>query len=86
MLLFDSIIIGKLLNQCGVGVDNFNGNYDDTKEGYWLGLSLETLWDSRIAKKISKITFTNIIIIQLNRRKCILKVFKIIYNCLPFHL
>jgi ATP-binding cassette subfamily B protein len=41
MLLFDSIIIGKLLNQCGVGVDNFNGNYDDTKEGYWLGLSLE---------------------------------------------
>jgi ATP-binding cassette subfamily B protein len=61
--LFDSIIIGKLLNQCGVGVDNFNGNYGDFTKAVlgWLGLSLGASMISRIAKNFQDY-FTNIII------------------------
>jgi ATP-binding cassette subfamily B protein len=35
--LFDSIIIGKLLNQCGVGVANFNGNYGEFTKAVLVG-------------------------------------------------
>jgi ATP-binding cassette subfamily B protein len=61
--LFDSIIIGKLLNQCGVGVANFNGNYGEFTKAVlgWLGLSLGASMISRIAKNFQDY-FTNIII------------------------
>mgnify|MGYP003646975301 FL=1 len=61
--LFDSIIIGKLLNQCGVGVANFNGNYGNFTKAVlgWLGLSLGASMISRIAKNFQDY-FTNIII------------------------
>lgn len=61
--LFDSIIIGKLLNQCGVGVANFNGNYVNFTKAVlgWLGLSLGASMISRIAKNFQDY-FTNIII------------------------
>lgn len=61
--LCDSIIIGKLLNQCGVGVANFKGNYSsftNTVLG-WLALSLGAAMVSRIAKNFQDY-FTNIII------------------------
>jgi ATP-binding cassette subfamily B protein len=61
--LCDSIIIGKLLNQCGVGVANFKGNYSsftNTVLG-WLALSLGAAMISRIAKNFQDY-FTNIII------------------------
>ena len=61
--LFDSIIIGKLLNECGVGVTNFNGNYVNFTKAVlgWLGLSLGASMISRIAKNFQDY-FTNIII------------------------
>jgi ATP-binding cassette subfamily B protein len=61
--LFDSIIIGKLLNECGVGVANFNGNYVNFTKVVlgWLGLSLGASMISRIAKNFQDY-FTNIII------------------------
>ena len=61
--LFDSIIIGKLLNECGVGVANFNhnqGNFIKAVLG-WLALSLGAAMVSRIAKNFQDY-FTNIII------------------------
>ena len=61
--LFDSIIIGKLLNECGVGVANFNHNqFNFTKAVLgWLALSLGAAMVSRIAKNFQDY-FTNIII------------------------
>jgi ATP-binding cassette subfamily B protein len=61
--LFDSIIIGKLLNQCGVGVADFNNNYMNFTKAVlgWLGLSLGAALISRIAKNFQDY-FTNIII------------------------
>jgi ATP-binding cassette subfamily B protein len=61
--LCDSIIVGKLLNECGVGVANFHNNY----QGFvrvvlgWLALSLGAAMMSRIAKNFQDY-FTNIII------------------------
>lgn len=61
--LCDSIIIGKLLNECGVGSVNFKGD-----EGWflrvllgWIGLSIGAAMVSRIAKNFQDY-FTNIII------------------------
>lgn len=61
--LFDSIIIGKLLNECGVGVANFNHNYVNFTKVVlgWLALSLGAAMVSRIAKNFQDY-FTNIII------------------------
>lgn len=61
--LYDSIIIGKLLNECGVGVANFNDNYLSFTKAVlgWLGLSLGASMISRIAKNFQDY-FTNIII------------------------
>ncbi len=61
--LCDSIIIGKLMNQCGVGVADFNHNqsyFVKTVLG-WLALSLAAAMISRIAKNFQDY-FTNIII------------------------
>ena len=61
--LCDSIIIGKLMNQCGVGVAHFNNNqsyFVKTVLG-WLALSLGAAMISRIAKNFQDY-FTNIII------------------------
>ena len=61
--LYDSIIIGKLLNECGVGVANFNhnqGSFIKAVSG-WLLLSLGAAMASRIAKNFQDY-FTNIII------------------------
>jgi ATP-binding cassette subfamily B protein len=59
--LCDSIIIGKLLNQCGVGVANFNHNFPDFTKAVlgWLALSLGAAMMSRIAKNFQDY-FTNI--------------------------
>ncbi|NHM07437.1 ABC transporter ATP-binding protein [Flavobacterium sp. CYK-4] len=61
--LCDSIIIGKLLNQCGVGVANFHNDYGRFVRAvlFWLGLSLGAAMLSRIAKNFQDY-FTNIII------------------------
>jgi ATP-binding cassette subfamily B protein len=61
--LCDSIIIGKLLNECGVGVANFNNNYSKFTNAVlgWLVLSLCAAMMSRIAKNFQDY-FTNIII------------------------
>lgn len=61
--LYDSIIIGKLLNECGVGVANFShnqGSFIKAVSG-WLLLSLGAAMASRIAKNFQDY-FTNIII------------------------
>ncbi len=61
--LYDSIIIGKLLNECGVGVANFShnqGRFIKAVSG-WLLLSLGAAMASRIAKNFQDY-FTNIII------------------------
>lgn len=61
--LSDSIIVGKLLNECGVGVANFQGDsntFIKTVIG-WLALSLGAAMMSRIAKNFQDY-FTNIII------------------------
>lgn len=61
--LCDSIIIGKLLNECGVGVANFHNNQGTFIKAVlgWLGLSLGAAMMSRIAKNFQDY-FTNIII------------------------
>lgn len=61
--LCDSIIIGKLLNECGVGVKNFNNDYALFTKAVlgWLALSLGAAMLSRIAKNFQDY-FTNIII------------------------
>lgn len=61
--LCDSIIIGKLMNECGVGAANFNHNYANFTKSLigWLGLSLGAAMMSRIAKNFQDY-FTNIII------------------------
>jgi ATP-binding cassette subfamily B protein len=61
--LCDSIIIGKLLNECGVGVKNFNSDYAMFTKAVlgWLALSLGAAMLSRIAKNFQDY-FTNIII------------------------
>jgi ATP-binding cassette subfamily B protein len=61
--LSDSIIIGKLMNQCGVGVANFHQNYSSFVKVVigWLALSLGAAMISRIAKNFQDY-FTNIII------------------------
>ena len=61
--LCDSIIIGKLMNQCGVGVLNFNHNYSNFVKAVigWLALSLGAAMISRIAKNFQDY-YTNIII------------------------
>ncbi|UOK41991.1 MULTISPECIES: ABC transporter ATP-binding protein [Flavobacterium] len=61
--LYDSIIIGKLLNQCGVGVDTFNNNQPAFIKAVlgWLTLSLGAAMMSRIAKNFQDY-YTNIII------------------------
>mgnify|MGYP003610608039 FL=1 len=61
--LYDSIIIGKLLNQCGVGVADFNHNLPNFTKAVlgWLALSLGAAMMSRIAKNFQDY-FTNIII------------------------
>jgi ATP-binding cassette subfamily B protein len=61
--LSDSIIIGKLMNECGVGVANFHHNYASFTKAVmgWLLLSLGAAMVSRIAKNFQDY-FTNIII------------------------
>ncbi|AWG21162.1 ABC transporter ATP-binding protein [Flavobacterium faecale] len=61
--LFDSIIIGKLLNECGVGVANFKHDQMSFTKAVlgWLALSLGAAMVSRIAKNFQDY-FTNIII------------------------
>ena len=61
--LSDSIIIGKLMNECGVGVANFHHNYGSFTKAVmgWLLLSLGAAMVSRIAKNFQDY-FTNIII------------------------
>ena len=61
--LFDSIIIGKLLNECGVGVAKFHHNHANFIKVVlgWLALSLGAAMVSRIAKNFQDY-FTNIII------------------------
>ena len=62
--LSDSIIIGKLLNQCGVGVANFHHDSAGFIRAviYWLSLSLGAAMMSRIAKNFQD--YFTIIIIQ----------------------
>ncbi|MDI1255267.1 MAG: ABC transporter ATP-binding protein [Flavobacterium sp.] len=61
--LCDSIIIGKLMNECGVGVANFNHNFNWFAKVVlgWLVLSIGAAMISRIAKNFQDY-FTNIII------------------------
>ncbi|AWI26112.1 ABC transporter ATP-binding protein [Flavobacterium pallidum] len=61
--LCDSIIIGKLMNECGVGVANFNHNMNSFMKVVlgWLALSVGAAMISRIAKNFQDY-FTNIII------------------------
>ncbi|MGK4568210.1 ABC transporter ATP-binding protein [Flavobacterium sp. 3HN19-14] len=61
--LCDSIIIGKLMNQCGDGVANFNNNFNHFAKVVlgWLALSVGAAMVSRIAKNFQDY-FTNIII------------------------
>lgn len=61
--LCDSIIIGKLLNECAVGVGNFNGNQELFIKAVlgWLLLSIGAAMVSRITKNFQDY-FTNIII------------------------
>ena len=61
--LCDSIITGKLLNECGVGLSDFNHNYKHFIKVLlgFLGLSLGAAMLSRIAKNFQDY-FTNIII------------------------
>ncbi|MDF2449607.1 MAG: transporter ATP-binding protein [Bacteroidota bacterium] len=61
--LCDSIITGKLLNQCGVGLPNFNNDLNAFLKVLlkFLGLSMGAAMMSRIAKNFQDY-FTNIII------------------------
>jgi ATP-binding cassette subfamily B protein len=67
--LYDSIIIGKLLNECAVGVLDFNGNEDLFIKAVlgWLLLSIGAAMVSRIAKNFQDY-FTNIIIQRTGAR------------------
>ncbi len=67
--LCDSIIIGKLLNECAVGVGNFNGNQDLFIKAVigWLLLSIGAAMVSRITKNFQDY-FTNIIIQRTGAR------------------
>ena len=61
--LSDNIIIGKLLQDCGVGVAKYKGNeWGFIKSvGFWLGLSVSVAMISRITKNFQDY-FTNIVI------------------------
>jgi len=67
--LCDSIIIGKLLNECAVGALNFNGDEDLFIKAVlgWLLLSVGAAMVSRIAKNFQDY-FTNIIIQRTGAR------------------
>jgi ATP-binding cassette, subfamily B, bacterial len=60
--LSDNIIIGKLLQDCGVGVSKYKGNeWGFIKSvGFWLGLSVSVAMVSRITKNFQDY-FTNIV-------------------------
>jgi ATP-binding cassette, subfamily B, bacterial len=61
--LSDNIIIGKLMQDCGVGVAKYKGNeWGFVKAvGFWLGLSVTVAMISRITKNFQDY-FTNIVI------------------------
>ncbi|HPW97547.1 MAG TPA: ABC transporter ATP-binding protein [Flavobacterium sp.] len=61
--LSDSIITGKLLQDCGVNIANYAGNKVGFLKslGFWLGLSLGAAMISRITKNFQDY-FTNIVI------------------------
>ena len=61
--LCDSIIIGKLLNKCGVHVKDYNGQVNPFLKDllFFIGLSISAAMISRIAKNFQDY-FTNIII------------------------
>jgi ATP-binding cassette subfamily B protein len=61
--LSDSIITGKLLQDCGVGVGKYNGNEIGFIKSlsFWLGLSLGAAMISRITKNFQDY-YTNIVI------------------------
>jgi ATP-binding cassette, subfamily B, bacterial len=61
--LSDNIIIGKLMQDCGVGVAKYKGNeWGFVKAvGFWLGLSITVAMVSRITKNFQDY-FTNIVI------------------------
>jgi ATP-binding cassette subfamily B protein len=61
--LSDSIITGKLMQDCGVGIAKYKGNEIGfiKSVGFWLGLSLGTAMISRITKNFQDY-FTNIVI------------------------
>ena len=67
--LYDSIIIGKLMNECGVGVANFNNDYSAFLKVLlgWLALSIGAAMVSRITKNFQDY-FTNIIIQRTGAR------------------
>jgi ATP-binding cassette subfamily B protein len=67
--LYDSIIIGKLLNECAVGVGNFNGNEELFIKAVmgWLLLSIGAAMVSRISKNFQDY-FTNIVIQRTGAR------------------
>ena len=61
--LSDSIITGKLMQDCGVGIAKYKGNEIGfiKSVGFWLGLSLTAAMISRITKNFQDY-FTNIVI------------------------
>ncbi len=69
--LSDSIITGKLLQNCGVQIARFKGDeIAFIKElGFWLGLSLGAAMISRITKNFQDY-FTNIVIQRTGAEMC----------------
>ena len=63
--LSDSVITGKLMQDCGVGVHKYQGNEMGfiKSVAFWLGLSLGAAMISRIAKNFQDY-FTNIVILR----------------------
>ncbi|MGV1012715.1 MAG: ABC transporter ATP-binding protein [Flavobacterium sp.] len=63
--LSDSVITGKLMQDCGVGFSKYKGNeFGFIKSvAFWLGLSLSAAMISRIAKNFQDY-FTNIVILR----------------------
>ncbi len=61
--LSDSVITGKLMQDCGVGISKYKGNEIGfiKSVGFWLGLSLGAAMISRISKNFQDY-FTNIVI------------------------
>ena len=55
--LSDSIITGKLMQDCGVGIAKYKGNEIGfiKSVGFWLGLSLTAAMISRITKNLPAI-------------------------------